>query len=170
MNSIAEAAEVTKPVIYECYPNKDQLFKALLEREQNRLLEAIGAALPSEVAGGDIERVVTEGLTAFFSAAADAPSSWRVVFDSQGGGAPAIARRVSRARASILETVRSLVEAVLASTGVEQAARKSPVLAEMLISVAEGGVRVLLESKGDWTAEELGELLGRVAVRGATAA
>ncbi|MGH3832803.1 MAG: helix-turn-helix domain-containing protein, partial [Pseudonocardiaceae bacterium] len=30
MQAVADAAGVTKPVVYECYPNKDQLLLALL--------------------------------------------------------------------------------------------------------------------------------------------
>src|SRR5262249_51657456 len=41
MEAIAEAAGVTKPVVYECYPSKAELFRALLEREEGRLLEAV---------------------------------------------------------------------------------------------------------------------------------
>ena len=32
---MADAAGVTKPVIYKCYPNKDELLLALLDREEH---------------------------------------------------------------------------------------------------------------------------------------
>src|SRR5256885_16165414 len=47
MEAIAEAAEVSKPVVYECYPSKEKLFRALLEREERKLGEAVAAALPT---------------------------------------------------------------------------------------------------------------------------
>ena len=46
MEGIAAAAAVTKPVVYRCYPNKQELFRALLEREEQRLLESVQAGAP----------------------------------------------------------------------------------------------------------------------------
>src|SRR5438128_7131431 len=49
MDMIAEAAGVTRPVIYDCFANKEELFTALLERESGRLLENALASLPREM-------------------------------------------------------------------------------------------------------------------------
>jgi AcrR family transcriptional regulator len=38
MQAVADQAGVTKPVVYACYSSKDALFRALLEREENRIL------------------------------------------------------------------------------------------------------------------------------------
>jgi AcrR family transcriptional regulator len=59
MEAIGEAAGVTKPVVYECYPSKDELFGALLEREERRLLEAVAAALPRNADADDLEALAT---------------------------------------------------------------------------------------------------------------
>ena len=40
MEAIAEAAGVTKPVVYECYPSKAELFRALLERAELEIVAA----------------------------------------------------------------------------------------------------------------------------------
>src|SRR3712207_1181202 len=77
MEGIADAAEVTKPVVYRCYPNKQELFRALLEREEQRLLESARGALPSELDPTDLEAVFVAGFTALFKAARSRPDSWR---------------------------------------------------------------------------------------------
>src|SRR5919108_5617565 len=46
MDAIARAAGVTKPVVYACYPSKEELFKALLRREETRVLGEIQGILP----------------------------------------------------------------------------------------------------------------------------
>src|SRR5687768_2696668 len=61
MEAIAKAAEVTKPVVYDCYAGKEELFEALLKREERRLLEAVGAAFPTELDLSDIEGLMREG-------------------------------------------------------------------------------------------------------------
>jgi len=168
MDAIAGAAGVTKPVVYECYASKEELFRALLEREERRLLEAVAAALPREASVEDVETLLVNGLTALLTAAAEAPDSWRVVFDAEHGE-PAIARRVRRSRAAIVAQLVGLVQPVLAGAGVQEAGRKAPVLAEVLASVGEASVRTLLASDGDWKPRELGELIGRLAFHGPTA-
>jgi AcrR family transcriptional regulator len=166
MEGIADAAGVTKPVVYRCYPNKQELFRALMEREEQRLLESVRHALPTELDPSDLEAVFTAGFTALFVAARAEPDSWRIVFVSEHGSEPAIARRVRRARMSVVERLTEMAEPMLATMGVSDAPRKAPVLSEVVASIAEGGVRLLLSDGRDWTPEELGEFLGRLVARG----
>ena len=170
MEGIAQAAGVTKPVVYRCYPNKQELFRALLEREEQRLLESVAQALPNEFDPNDLEAVFVAGFTALFTAARAEPDSWRVVFLSEHGSEPAVARRVRRARTAVVARLTEMAEPLLAGMGVADAARKAPVLSEVVASIAEGGVRLLLGDGRDWTAEDLGEFLGRLVARGPAAA
>jgi AcrR family transcriptional regulator len=169
MEGIAAAAGVTKPVVYRCYPNKQELFRALLSREEGRLVASAKLALPTELDPTDLEAVLTAGFTALFVAARSEPDSWRIVFVSEHGSEPAIARRVRRARASVVERLTEMAEPMLSSMGVEDAGRKAPVLSEVVASIAEGGVRLLLSDGEEWTPEELGEFLGRLVARGPAA-
>lgn len=166
MEGIADAAGVTKPVVYKCYPNKQELFRALLEREEQRLLEAIRAALPTELDPRDLEAMFTAGFSALFVAAQSEPDSWRIVFLSEHGSEPAVARRVRRARAAVVARLTEMAEPMLVSMDVTDAPRKAPVLAELVTSVAEGGVRLLLADDRDWSPQELGSYLGQVLARG----
>src|ERR671919_2046348 len=45
MDSIAAAAGVSKPVVYDCFASKDELFTAMLDREEERILVETGEAL-----------------------------------------------------------------------------------------------------------------------------
>ncbi len=170
MEAVATAAGVTKPVVYECFPGKEPLFRALLEREEQRLLDAVEAAMPSAPPLDDVEELLRAGLAALLTAAAAAPDSWRVIFESAHAGEPAVAERVRRGRESVTERLRMLIEPYLAAAGAQQPGRKAPVLAEVVTSLGEGTVRVLLRGDGDWTPDELAALVARVAVRGPAAA
>jgi len=64
--------------------------------------------------------------TALLTAAATAPDSWRVVFGSDQGSEPAVARRFRRGREAVVAQVELLVEPVLVEAGVKEAARKFP--------------------------------------------
>ena len=169
MEGIAEAAGVTKPVVYKCYSSKQELFRALLAREERKLLAEVGAALPARLEPGDLEAALAAGFTALFTAARVEPDSWRVVFVSEHGTEPAIARRVRRARAAVVERLTGMTEPLLQTMGVAEARRKAPVLSEVVASVAESGVRLLLADGGEWTPEQLADYLGRVIARGPAA-
>jgi AcrR family transcriptional regulator len=162
MEMIAAAAGVTRPVVYDCYPNKAELFQALLEREQQRLLEHLIAALPQQPDFDDSERLLVETFTAFLSAAAASPDSWRVVFLSEHGSDPEVARRVARARALVTDRVGQLSEAVLARGGVADADRKARLVAHLVVGMGEASVRLMLTGPDQWTPQELGALLGRM--------
>jgi len=167
MSAIADAAGVTKPVVYECYPNKESVYAALLDREEKRLLTTVQAALPERMDAGDLGSVLTGGMTALFTAATSAPDSWRVVYDAQHGHPPAVADRVHQARQSILAALTSLVTEYLAEHDVEDSDKIAPVLAEVIASTAEAGVRILLCDSGDWRPVDLATWLSALLVEGA---
>jgi AcrR family transcriptional regulator len=170
MEAIAAAADVTKPVVYRCYPNKEELFRALLEREERKLLAEVGSALPSSLDAGDFESVLATAFAALFRAAETEPDAWRVVFVSEHGSEPAVARRVRRARDAVVERLAEMTEPLLAELGVDDARRKAPVLSEVVTATAESGVRILLSGTGGWEPGELAGFLGRVVARGPAAA
>jgi AcrR family transcriptional regulator len=160
MEAIAEAAGVTKPVVYECYPGKAELFRALLEREERRLLEAVAAALPRDVDADDIESLAVGAFTALLRAAADAPDSWRVVFASEHGADPVVRRHFRRGREAVVEQLTGIATQVLRGRGIASDGQVAAAVAELLASLGEGGVRLLLDSGAGWKPEELAALLG----------
>jgi AcrR family transcriptional regulator len=167
MDAIAEAAGVTKPVVYECYPSKPELFRALLEREEERMLAAVAEAMPAANGPSDIEGLLEGGFRGLLGAAGEAPDSWRVIFDSAGRSEPVVAARIERSRAVIVEQLGAVIDALLTARGVPDVERVAPVYAELLTSMAEAGVRLLLRSEGAWTPEGLSRLLAGAAARGA---
>lgn len=170
MQAVAHACGVTKPVVYECFPNKDELLLALLEREQQRLRDSAITALeqaPGNTAGpGSVEAA----LTAFFHAAAATPSSWRAVFNAQAGADTIIAARVAQIRAELLGYLCQTTERYLRAAGVPDPTSRTPVLTEIIASMIEGCVRILISGETGWAPNELGEYAAKVLVSGAGAA
>lgn len=166
MQAVATAAGVTKPVVYECYPNKDELLLALLDREERRLLDAITDALPRNPTSDNMEAVLAAGLTAFLTAAGQAPNSWRVVFESRRGSDSVVAVRVRRARDMILGQIQALVRLHMEAADVDDVERKAPVVAELFVTVAESCARMLVLEHHPWTAAELATYVARLLTRG----
>jgi AcrR family transcriptional regulator len=166
MQAVADAAGVTKPVVYECYPSKDELLLALLDREERSLIDAISKAVPRNPAFDDVEAVLAAGLTAFLTGAGQATNSWRVVFESRRGADSVVAVRVRRARDMILGQIRGLVRLYLEAAEVDDVDRKVPVVAELLTTVAESCARMLVLEHYPWTAAELAIYVSRLITRG----
>ncbi len=166
MDALARAVGVTKPVIYACYPSKDELFKALLEREEERVLAQIAAALPA-AAEGDLEGALTEGLTAFLRAVEASPRAYRVIFLGEGANA-AVARRIQRGRERQIEAVAMLARPLLGAGEDAELDRSARLLGHLTVGLAESGARALLSEEG-WTPETLGARLGRIAAGGQAA-
>jgi AcrR family transcriptional regulator len=166
MEAVAKAAGVTKPVVYACFAGKEELFEALLEREEARVLQTIQASLPSDANVEDPEPLLVDGLTAFLHAVAASPDAYRVIFLGEGATA-AIAQRIQRQRSAQVEAVAALSLAWLkgreTSVDAEAAAR---LFATVVVGLAESGARAMLSDPQTWTPERLGRMLGRMAARG----
>jgi AcrR family transcriptional regulator len=164
MQSVADAAGVTKPVVYDCFANRDELLLALLAREEQHLVVTIVAALPADPSVGTPEEHVHEGLTAFFTEVTKQPQSWRIVFGAQYGAAPVVAERVRAARAFLVESLRlTLVKSL---PGVTDPDANLPVLAELLASMTESCARMLAGNETDRTPAELARTVSQVIAGG----
>ncbi len=160
MQSVADAAGVTKPVVYDCFANRDELLLALLAREEQHLVLSIVAALPADPSVGTPEEHVLDGLTAFLTTAAKHPQSWRIVFGAQYGAAPVVAERVRAARAFLVEGLRlTLLQSL---PGVTDPEANLPVLAELLASMTEACARMLVVDGTDRSPVELAKVVSQV--------
>ena len=161
MAAIAEAAGVSKPVVYDCFVSKDDLFKALFQREEKRVMEEVQRALPESPTGDGAEAALAEGLTAFLRAVADAPESYRVVLLGEGGMNASVARRIRAGRRQQVELAAEAARSRLDPDGMMDD-RSARFFGEMLVGIGEAGARALLSGDDEWTPETLGARLAKV--------
>jgi AcrR family transcriptional regulator len=166
MDAVARAAGVTKPVVYACFAGKDELFRALLSREEERILTEIQAAFAASDLS-DPQATLIEGFTGFLRAVAASPEVYRLIFLGEGGGNTAVARRIQRGRQAQVDALSLLVRDWLPRTGKRASDRRHDVTARLLgnaiAGLAESGARLLLSGEDGWTPETLGRELGRLA-------
>ncbi len=160
MEAVAQQMGVTKPVVYACFGSREELLDALLAREEQRLFEAVVAALPGQPSFDKPERLLVEGFQALLSGAASHAESWQLVFAASPD--PAVADRYKQARALVAKQVGALMAPGLQAWGIKDIPRKLPVLVEFFMSAGDGAVRTLIGGAGNWTPDELGALVGRV--------
>jgi len=166
MDAVARAAGVTKPVVYACFAGKEELFRALLSREEEQILTEIQAAFAASDLS-DPQATLIEGFTGFLRAVAASPEVYRLIFLGEGGGNTAVARRIQRGRQAQVDALSLLVRDWLPRTGKRASDRRHDVTARLLgnaiAGLAESGARLLLSGEDGWTPETLGRELGRLA-------
>jgi AcrR family transcriptional regulator len=163
MAAIAAQAKVSKPVLYECFDTKDAVLRALLDREERRLVRATQQALDVD-ASSDLRTTVSQSYEAFFAAVLAHPVSWRVVFDAQGVLPQEIENRYRAARAAFVRQIAELVR-TLTTSGKELTDAEATVLASNLARLAEDNATLLLSDEGnDWTPATLAAFVTRVAL------
>jgi len=108
MNDVAEAAGVTKPVLYQHFASKRDLFLELLEDVGNQLLTALLAA--ADAAAGPRQQVEA-GFTAYFRFVDQNRSAFTVLFGIGARTDGEFAEAVARVEAAIAESVGALIDA-----------------------------------------------------------
>lgn len=170
MAAVAEAAGVTKPVVYACFSGKDELLYALLRREEERILGEIQSAFESADLS-DPQATLIEGFTGFLTAVAASPEVYKLIFLGEGGGNAAVAKRIQRGREAQVETLSRLARRWLRDRNGRRPPRvdaTARLLGNAIAGLAESGARLLLSGEDDWTPETLGRELGRIAAAAQT--
>lgn len=170
MQAVADEAGVTKPVVYACFPSKDELFRALLSREEERILGEIQTAF-ADIDTNDPEATLIEGYTGFLRAVGASPDVYRLIFFGEGGANAAVAMRVQRGRQTQVDALASLARRWIEQSGDGNRADGlgledlAQLRGQVLAGIGESGARMLLGDPGKWTPEKLGKHLGRLASR-----
>ena len=167
MDAIAEAAGVTKPVVYACFPSKAELFRALLDREEQRMLAHVAAVIPERPSIDDPAGGLRRGFTAFLTVVAAERDSWQLMLIAERGADPEIRRRVVRGRQLQVEALQRLTVAQYAARDEPDAERKGELVATAIIASGEAAARVMLEEPERWPPEELADMLTRLVMSGA---
>lgn len=135
MNDLADAAGVTKPVLYQHFGSKRELYLELLEDVGTQLRESIGKAT-SEAATP--REQVQRGFAAYFRFVADREAAFQILF---GGGSrrdEEFAAHVHRVEEMVADAIAALIDV----PGLGSDDRR--LLAHGIVGLAEGTSRLWL--------------------------
>ena len=93
MDGIAELAGVSKPVLYQHFPGKLELYLAVLDQSSEALISSVRAALD---ATNDNRRRVRGAIEAYFGFVSDSKGDFRLIFESDLTNVPEASSRVAR--------------------------------------------------------------------------
>src|ERR1700749_1913327 len=107
MDTIAAAAEISKPMLYLYYGSKEDLFGACLNRELSRFIDAVRADIDFTKSPRDLLRNTIVSFLRYIEANR---ASWIVMY-TQAISSQAFAHTVREGREQIIELVAALVRA-----------------------------------------------------------
>jgi AcrR family transcriptional regulator len=157
MNDIADAAGVTKPVLYQHFSSKRALYRELLDDVGAQLLEAITKAT---TAATSPREQVALGFRAYFHYVDTRREAFQVLF---GGGTrrdTEFATQVTQLEAAIAEAIAALIEIE------DLAPDDRRLLAHGIVGLAEGASRHWLGEQIDADPDALAALLADLLWRG----
>jgi AcrR family transcriptional regulator len=158
MDDIAERAGVSKPVLYQHFPGKLELYLALLEQSSDRIIDATRGALAST---HDNKLRVLATMQVFYDYVANAQGAFRLVFESDLTNEPAVRAQVDRVTDACAEEITKVI---VEDTGLP--AEASQLLAVSLVGMAQVSARYWLANEGEIDRFDAASLVAGLAWRG----
>ncbi len=158
MDEIAERAGVSKPVLYQHFPGKLELYLALLDESVDALSATVGAALESTT---DNKQRVTATFTAFFDFVGGAGQAFRLVFESDLRNEPAVRARLDRSARDCAEMISQIIRE---DTGLT--VDEAHLLGMGLVGMAQVAATYWLSMDQTIPKDAAEQLIGRLAWRG----
>jgi AcrR family transcriptional regulator len=158
MDEIADRAGVSKPVLYQHFPGKQELYLALLDESVDRLIEAVAAALRSTA---DNRQRVNATFAAYYEYIAEHTGTFRLVFESDLTSEPAVRERLEAADQRCADMISQVIkeDAGLADD-------EAHLLSIGLLGMAQVSARYWLNTVGTIPREAAEQLVARLAWRG----
>src|SRR5262250_31362 len=158
MDEIAERAGVSKPVLYQHFPGKLELYLALLDESVDALTATVRAALESTT---DNKQRVTATFTAFFDFVGSTGQAFRLVFESDLRNEPAVRNRLDESSRDCAEMIS---EVIREDTGL--ADDQAHLLGMGLVGMAQVSATYWLSTEGAIPKDAAEQLMARLAWRG----
>lgn len=158
MDDIAERAGVSKPVLYQHFPGKLDLYLALLDVSCDAIIDNCRRALESTQ---DNKQRVAATIDVFYEYVAQDTGAFRLVFESDLTNEPAVRQHVDRVTS---ECAALIAEVIHDDTGLPGEA--SRLLAVSLVGMAQVSARFWLTEAGGISRPDAAALVAGLAWRG----
>ena len=158
MDDIAERAGVSKPVLYQHFPSKLELYLALLDSSCDAIIDNCRKALDST---HDNKLRVAAAMEAFYEYIASHDGAFRLVFESDLTNEPAVRAAVDRVTA---ECAAMITDVIHDDTGLPAEAAR--LLAASLVGMAQVSARFWLTDAAGISQPDAVALVSGLAWRG----
>lgn len=158
MDEIAERAGVSKPVLYQHFPGKLELYLAILDTHNADLVASVTTAATTHV---DNKARVAAAIDAYFRFVDRDGAAFRLVFESDLTNDPLVRDRVEAAGR---ELTSAIADIIASDTDLDRA--HAELLGGALSAMAHTSARAWLAGGGAIGRDEAAELIAQLAWRG----
>ncbi|MFY9930554.1 MAG: TetR/AcrR family transcriptional regulator [Streptosporangiaceae bacterium] len=158
MDEIAERAGVSKPVLYQHFPGKLELYLALLDESVTSLVQTVSEALHSDA---DPKQRVAATFTAYFEYVGGEGEAYRLVFESDLSNEAAVRAKLDQGQRQCAAMVS---EAVREDAGLSE--DEAYLLSVGMVGMAQITARYWLSNRDHIPREAAEQLVARLAWRG----
>ncbi|RAY13290.1 TetR/AcrR family transcriptional regulator [Actinomadura craniellae] len=158
MDEIAERAGVSKPVLYQHFPGKLELYLALLDEHAEALVNTVRDALEST---SDNRTRVQASMQAFYDFVAGEGEAYRLVFESDLRNVAPVRARVERANHQCAEMIARVIQ-----TDTDAPSDEAYLLGMGLVGMAEVSARYWLSQHRAIPKDTAEKIIARLAWRG----
>ncbi len=158
MDDIAEQAGVSKPVLYQHFPGKLELYLALLDEQASELVERVRVAMTSTT---DSRLRVHNAMAAYFDFVDADGEAFRLIFESDLRNQPEVAAQMERTARVCMSAIADLISS---DTGFSR--ERAELLAVGVTGAAELAARYWLAGGRAVPKDEAVELLVGLIWRG----
>jgi AcrR family transcriptional regulator len=158
MDEIAERAGVTKPVLYQHFPGKLDLYLAVLDLHIDSLVYEVQKAIASKKENVDRVHATTEAYFRFIDSESEA---FRLLFESDALAEPQVQERLNR---MTYECARAVSAVIAVDTGLPE--ESAMMLGVGLIGTAQVTARYWLNRDGRLPLEKAAEFVAQLQWRG----
>ncbi|NRQ39642.1 TetR/AcrR family transcriptional regulator [Nonomuraea sp. NN258] len=158
MDEIADRAGVSKPVLYQHFPSKLELYLALLDLHVDDMVSRCREALAST---HENKLRVQATFSAFFDFVSSQGEAFRLVFESDLRNVAAVRQRVERMQRECAEMVSAVIQEDTGCTSDE-----AHLLGVGLVGMAEVSARYWVTAHGSIPKDAAEQLMARLAWRG----
>lgn len=161
MDEIADRAGVSKPVLYQHFPGKLELYLALLDRHCEDLEHQVREALARPTNGEGNKDLVKATIGAYYEFVAREGAAFRMVFESDLTSVPQVRQRLDNVEFTCAELIADVISK---DTGLDD--ERAMLLGVALAGMAQITARHWLAQNGDLSRDDAALLIGALAWRG----
>jgi AcrR family transcriptional regulator len=118
IEAIAREAGITRPVVYDHFPNLNRLLHAVIEREEQIALEQLAGVVPEDPGDHEPGELLAAGVRRFLDAVSTRPATWQIILLPLEGTPSIVREHVEVNRERILARIEALVGWALARSDV----------------------------------------------------
>ncbi|MBJ7332515.1 MAG: TetR/AcrR family transcriptional regulator [Solirubrobacteraceae bacterium] len=155
IEAVAREADVTRPVVYGSFEDLGALLFALLERQEQRALDQLMAAVPADLGELGPDAFLSALIRRLVAVVQDDPLTWRPILLAPEGTPAIVRERIARDRELVRERTAGLLAAGLALRGGPDL--DVEISSHALLAVAEYFGRLLLEDPEKFDVDRLVE-------------